>query len=154
MITTYNQSHWVLIKVYDKQGGNLLQLHRWDEMRFETRNKWGWYFIYRAALAQVQHPKAHVDFTWGNIQALGKTKTQLLSNKITARKRKITEYKNKLSKFEEEFEIYKSAYIKIFPIEEETEYQMYINSIALAQSKIKRLETELTQLQKEVGDDK
>jgi hypothetical protein len=136
MITVYDTAHWVLIKVYDKQGGNLLQIIRWDDLRFETRNKWDWYFKYRAALAQVQHPKAHVKFEWGHAPFKKKTLQQQKINRLRAKKAKITEYKNKLAKAVQKWD-------SLFPIEED---QRYINTV----NKITSLECELETMEKEV----
>ncbi len=125
--------HWVTVKVHTRLGGELIQLLRWDGMRFETRTKWDWYFKYRAALAQVQHPRAHVEMRWGNEPAIGRTLDQLNAAKARSKKAKITELRNKLQKAVDTWE-------SIFPIEQDSLYQK-------ALAKIERLESELCDLQ-------
>lgn len=133
MITTYDIVHWVLIKVYDRRGGNLLQLMRWDDMRFETRNKWDWYFRYRAALAQVQHPRAYVEFAWGHGEPTAHTKVQMELNRISAKRRKITEYRNKLTKAE-------ANWNSLFPIQEDQLYQRAVHKITCLERDLKQME--------------
>ncbi|PRY90599.1 hypothetical protein [Mongoliibacter ruber] len=136
MITVYDNAHFVLIKVFDKKGGNLLQIIRWDDMRFEIRNKWDWYFKYRAALAQVQHPKAHVEFKWGHCESSQKTLDQQKINKLRAKKGKVTEYKNKLAKVVTKWD-------SLFPIEEDQRYINTINKIASLEAELKVMEADL-----------
>jgi hypothetical protein len=123
------KAHWVKIAVYKRQGGDLVELLRWDDLRSETRTKWSWYFKYRAALLQVKYPKYYVDFAWGSVDAEGKTLEQIEWNILVARKRKISTYKNKLYSKVQEWD-------SMFPIEEDIPYQ---NTVA----KIQELEYEL-----------
>ena len=59
----------------------------WRNMTFEHRMRWDWYFLYRAALMQVQHPRWTVNVFWGS--EIISTADDLLKwkkNKITAKK--------------------------------------------------------------------
>lgn len=129
--------HWVIIKVHTKQGGNLLQLHRWEDLRFELRTKYDWYFRYRAALAQVQHPRAYVDFRWGLSPASPKTEVQILKNRIRAKRAKITGYKNKLQRIAAEWD-------SIFPIEEDMPYQRTVCKINELERELQKMEETFT----------
>lgn len=91
--------HWVCIKAYTKQGASGVEIDHlhWYAMSFEVRTKWNWYFNYRAALMQVHHPKAYIDYRWGHEEPKTEHDTVLLlKRQITSKKRKITEIKNKL----------------------------------------------------------
>lgn len=92
--------HWFIIKVYDQRGPSGTQLYflKWDNLRWDLRLKYDWYFKYRAALLQVKYPRATVDCYWGNDSATGKTRQQLLRAKITNKKGRITSYKNKIER--------------------------------------------------------
>ena len=51
--------HWVLIEVCKKYGDKV-EFIKWSDLPFSVRNKWDWYFKYRAALLQVKYPKYYV----------------------------------------------------------------------------------------------
>lgn len=149
MMNTNNYvSHYFIVKVYDHRGalGNLIEMLKWDNMTFEMRMKYDWYFKYRAALLQVKYPKMYVEVLSGHEAAVGKTLEQIKKQKKSALKSKITKSKNILENFKAEFESFKSSYCSLFPIEEQIEYIKYVNSIELAKSKIKRMESELDML--------
>jgi len=120
--------HWVVIKVWDKLGDNVLELMRWDDLPWNTRVKFNWYFTYRAALLQVKYPKAIIDHRWGN-NGNERTPEQDLQNKIRSKKSKITEYKNKLQLAREQWD-------SLYPIEEDLIYKKAV-------TKIDKLENEL-----------
>lgn len=140
------QSHWVSIAVRESEGKPILYLYKWENLPYVIICKYRWYFRYRAALLQVKYPKYTIDYRWGTQEPEGIVKANLERNRIISRKAQITKYKNKLAEYEKEFDLYKSSYCKIFPIEDETEYKTYKNSIKLAKSKIKGLELELGEL--------
>lgn len=84
----------------------------WSDFPNRVFQKWYWYFKYRAALLQVEYPKHRVDCNWGVQREMSeKSETEILKNKIIAKKRKITEIDNKLNKA-------KSQYNEIFEFEE------------------------------------
>lgn len=125
---------YFIIKVYTKKGGTgeLIEFLKWSNLRFELRNKYDWYFKYRAALLQVKYPCYVVECYWGNEPATGKTLDQIRKDRIRSKKAKITEFKNKLEKARKEWS-------SMFPIEDDEFYQKAV-------SKIKKLEYELTLL--------
>ena len=129
--------HWVVIKVKTRFGnGDLVELLKWDGLRFELRMKYDWYFKYRAALCQVRHPKYEVELSWGNEPASPKHMNDVLKGKITAKKRVVTETGNKLRKAE-------SSWTEMFPI---VEHPHYIK----AKWKLARLMMELAALEEEL----
>jgi hypothetical protein len=125
---------WVIIRVEERMGGARLAFLKWDGLSWEMRNKWGWYFKYRAALAQVQHPRAYVEMSWGdtpkpNSEQINRT------NQIRAKKAKITEISNKMR-------VVRDAWQQMFPVEEHPKYKA-------AATKLARLQRELVELQGE-----
>jgi hypothetical protein len=62
--------YWVIISARNTNSGQS-KLLRWVDLPWEVRSKWDWYFRYRAALVQVQHPRWHIDFSWGSEDATG-----------------------------------------------------------------------------------
>ena len=47
---------------------NVIESFHWDRMTFKQRNKWDWYFHYRAALLRTKYPKLNHDVTWGTYE--------------------------------------------------------------------------------------
>ncbi len=115
-------SHWVVIEVRDRHGGDTLEFYKWDNLRFDLRLKYDWYFKYRAALAQVKNPKLYVEFRWGSEPAQGKTLEQLLQNKLRAKKGQVTKFQNILSKAVKEWN-------SLFPIEDDPIYQKCLQKL-------------------------
>lgn len=132
MITIYDVSHYVLITVKDKNTRSLVTFLQWQNIPFAVRTKWNWYYLYRAALLQVQYPKQIVLMETGHQVPTKRTAENNLRNKIISCKSKITEYKNKLKMFEK-------SYNSLFPIDEFEPYQN-------AKMKIQKKEFELKQL--------
>jgi len=124
--------HYVVIKVYSKRGGDLIEYYAWSNMKWQLRVKYDWYFKYRAALLQVKYPKYLVDLIIGNEPAKGKALEQIKADKLRAKKAKLTKYKNNLEKA-------KQSWASIFPIEEDQLYQKAVE-------KIKSLEFELNNM--------
>lgn len=128
--------HWVVIKVKTRFGNcDLVELLKWDGLRFELRMKYDWYFKYRAALCQVKHPKFQVELSWGNEPASPKHMNDVIKGKITAKKRVVTETENKLRKAE-------SSWTEMFPIDEHPLYSK-------AKGKLSRLKLELAVMEEE-----
>ncbi len=119
---------WVTIKVYDTSH-DLVDFLQWANLRYETRLKWDWYFKYRAALLQVKYPRAEVRIMSGSQPAQGKTRQQLVAQKIKAKKAKVTEYRRKM-------QLAVMNWNSLFPIEENASYLK-------ALAKIERLEAEI-----------
>jgi len=133
--TTYTAivSHWVKITVKSKMGGDTIEVLRWDNLPWDVRSKWSWYFKYRAALLQVKYPKSEVDYSWGNESVTGNILTNIKSNQIRAKKGKITEIKNKL-------ELARENWNELFPIDDDEMYQKCM-------AKLFRLNTELKEME-------
>lgn len=128
-------THWVKIECFTKFGnGDLVEQFIWRDLRFELRNKYSWYFKYRAALLQVKYPKLYVDFTWGQEEARGDQIAISIENKRRAKQRKLTEYRNKLKLAEQEWN-------SIFPIADDPIYKAAVE-------KISRLQFEIDQMKK------
>ena len=124
--------HWVTIKVRVKPGGELVEFLHWSGLKWKLRLKWDWYFNYRAALAQVQHPKYGVEYTWGHKPAKGKSLDEIRKVKIISKKAQISKYENLLLKA-------KQNWNQLFPIEDD---EMYRRAVA----KVDRLKCELETL--------
>jgi hypothetical protein len=136
------QSHFVVIVLYDKNPNDFIKKIVYKDMTPEIRLKYNWFFKYRAALLQVQNPRLNVDLRWGTEKATGKSLEHQQRQNAISLKAKITKATNKLNEFKKEFEQYKANYSELFPIDQQTKYQMYINSISLAESKIQQLKNE------------
>jgi len=128
MENAYSVVHWFNIKVINNQR-EIVEFMSWNDLKYELRLKYDWYFKYRAALLQVKYPRFEVQTFHGNSPATGKTLEEILCNKIKAKKSKITAYKNKLEKAIQNWD-------SLFPIEDDLYYQKAVE-------KIKRLEFEL-----------
>ena len=142
-------SYYYIIKVYTKLGGDLVELKRWDNLRFDTRIKYDWYFTYRAALLQVKYPKYLVNCKWGHEPATAKTLEQLKARKVTNLKSRITKYKNRLEDYKQQFEQYKKSYRALFPMVNEDLYKHFVTNIEVAEARILKLETEFQELLKD-----
>jgi hypothetical protein len=102
-------SFWYIIRCYTKFGnGDLITQLRWDNLTFEVRTKWHWYFEYRAALIKVKYPKSYIEQTWGKKEITNESPEQLIRYKIKKRrtvlKRKITQFKNAIKDYEDKQE--------------------------------------------------
>jgi hypothetical protein len=120
------------IEVLDEKR-NKIEVLIWEDLVWDIRLKYDWYFKYRAALLQVKHPKYKVEVFHGRQDAKGKTLSNILKDKIRSKKAKITEYNNKLNLAIKEWN-------SLFPIEDDADFQR-------AKSKIWRLENELIDLE-------
>lgn len=127
--------HYFVIKVYDKIGGNLIEFLKWDNLKWELRCKYDWYFKYRAALAQVKYPKYEVAISWGNEPATGRTLQEIKVAKIRSKKAKVTEFQNKLAK-------YKGNWDSLFPIDQDVSYINALAKIELLKQEVQCLESE------------
>lgn len=121
-----NRSHWVKITASTKQGplGNRIAFLYWDNMTFEIRMKYNWYFKYRAALLQVQNPKAYVEMLWGNIEASDKTLKDILTNRVSSAKREVTKWQNIVDKIA-------ANHSELFPVSNSYEYTKAVHKLNL-----------------------
>lgn len=125
--------HWVAISARTKMGGDMIEHLRWDNMSFDVRCKWDWYFKYRAALIQVKYPRADVQCIEGHDAATVNILENIKSNQIRAKKGKISEIKNKIEKARENWN-------ELFAIEDDEMYQK-------AMAKLMRLRAELNEME-------
>lgn len=92
-------------------------MHFWDCYNYELYCKWQWYFRYRQALLQVQHPKRYVElvpFKYPYVPP----KDQLikrLQDKLRAAKSNHTQLTNKIN-------LAKDHWNQLFPIEDDPDY--------------------------------
>ena len=77
--------HYYTIKVLNEKH-EIIEHLKWDDLRWEVRIKYNWYFKYRAALLQVKYPKFKVEEYWGHELARGKSLQQINKNKLIAKK--------------------------------------------------------------------
>lgn len=112
--------------------------HYWSGFKFETYNKWKWYFRYRCALLQVQYPKRFVELVPFNFeyQLPADQIRKRLTDRQRSAKAKITEFTNKI-------ELAKKHWNKLFPIEDDDLYQR-----AMAKVEVKR--REVVELQNQI----
>lgn len=98
-INVANRLFWVRITIREGKypTDKVLTSFKWL-LPWHVRKKWNWYFKYRAALAQVQHPKYLIEFTWGSIEPDTRTRIDFIKKDITTKKRMITKLSNELEK--------------------------------------------------------
>jgi hypothetical protein len=133
----HTYTYWVVIRAYATPGRQQRHCLRWLGLTWEVRCKWAWYFRYRTALLQVQHPRLEVEMTWGKTPKANYEELERVNN-IRAKKAKITETSNKLAKARE-------GWKQLFPIETHPSYQK-------AMAKLERLKAELADLERQVND--
>ena len=120
--STFDRVHFFNIRLIDSKTRETIQFLYWSNLRWEIRLKYDWYFKYRAALLQVEHPKSIVEIFWGNEPAVGKSLEQITALKIRSKKAKITEYKNKIDR-------YKNEWNELFSYEDDIKYIRAIEKI-------------------------
>ena len=68
-----------------------------------VRNKWNWYFEYRAALLQVRYPKSSIEKTWGSKEITNASPIELrrykIQTRITSVKRLVTRFQNAIDRY-------------------------------------------------------
>lgn len=135
----YLKLFWVCIKLYHAKGRayGITEYIVYENMTFQVRSKWNWYFKYRAALLQVKNPRCLVEISEGRKNPNAKTIVDFLRDKIIGKKRTITKFKNRLIEYEKTWD-------SLFPIEDDDSYD-------LAKAKIRRLENELVELEKQMS---
>lgn len=142
----YEFEFFYIIKVFDKKPGKLVELLRWDGLRWETRIKWDWYFKYRAALLQVKYPKYIVKVYFGQAPPSENTIEFQKQNKLRAKKAKLTKIKNNFSLYQNEFDKFKSEFSELFPIEESLIFKEYQSNFEKFKEKINQLQFEINNL--------
>lgn len=99
-VNVANRLFWVMIIIRDGKypNDNVKQYFKWV-LPWHVRNKWDWYFKYRAALAQVENPKFLVQFTWGSQEPDTRTRIDFIKKDITTKKRMISKLSNELERY-------------------------------------------------------
>jgi len=108
-----------------------------NDMTFSFYSKWEWYFKYRAALLQVKHPKAFVEFSQGSYELiLAETEyKEKLENLIRAAKSKITEFERKQQNLLDNWS-------EIFPIEQHPDWTKIVQKMEGYRLRLNSLTTE------------
>jgi len=85
-------------------GGSFIEGLFWENLTFEVRNKWNWYFEYRAALLKIKHPKSYIETYWGSKEITNDSPEDMIrykrSKRMTVLKQQISKYKNAVLKYE------------------------------------------------------
>jgi|GEM_PF-900218 len=95
-----NIDDWVFYRIIvakEKTTRKNIFWKRWN-LPYSMVVKWDWYFKYRAALIQVQNPRAEVIVYMGKELKMPVDLEKNKRNKVRACKAKITEMKNKLQR--------------------------------------------------------
>lgn len=143
MKSTEDYSYWYKIVCYNGKYPNsgAKEILYWDNMPFDVRVKWNWYFEYRHALLKVQNPKSKVDSVWGKKERTNATPEEIEKEKNIRRrttiKRKITQFQNAIKKYEQEQKL------KLIP---DFENPKYIRTV----EKLKEYQAELDNISKEI----
>ncbi|MPT35602.1 MAG: hypothetical protein E2604_11075, partial [Flavobacterium sp.] len=105
MENSANNLFWYAIVVKDEKHNWINELClKWDNLPWQVRCKYGWYFKYRAALLQVKYPKYHIEQSWGVKPPDTKTTLKYLKDKIASKKRMVTKIKNALDEYTDKLE--------------------------------------------------
>lgn len=128
--------YWVTVTIRDPAAGVGTRL-RWADLPWFVRTKWDWYVKYRAALAQVQHPRLLVELAWGSAPATGRQLARHRQNVRRAKKAKISEITNKLGQA-------RAHWHNLFPIEQDPLWDRAV-------AKLDRLKAELLELENEAA---
>ncbi|WP_286914833.1 hypothetical protein [Flavobacterium sp. UBA4197] len=100
MMKTANNLFWYKIIVKDEKHqwcSNLCL--SWNNLPWAIRQKYDWYFKYRAALLQVQYPKFKIEQSWGSKAPDTKTAMAFLKDKIAGKKRMVTKLNNAIEDY-------------------------------------------------------
>lgn len=137
MTSVHQKLHGFIIKVYDSPypSGKIVQVLRWSGFKFDCFRRWQWYFRYRTALCQVQHPKSYVDARRFEEDADAATLEKLQNKKLSALRAKVTKWRNVLKKAEREWS-------ELFPIGEDKDYQRAVAKLKAAECELENLENQ------------
>lgn len=115
-MSTYTKLFWFRIEIQSgKIGVDKPTVMLWQNLPWAVRIKWDWYFKYRAALAQVQHPRANVIVTWGNSEPDQRSVEKIRRDEISRQQAKVTKIKNLMFKARAEWN-------DLMPIEDHPNY--------------------------------
>lgn len=112
-----------------------------NNLKFETLNKWMWYFRYRAALFQVEYKDKKVELETFEYQFTPPIllRTKKAKDDWIGAKRTLTKYRNRLQKA-------KDNWNALFPIENDIRYKNTLEKIEAYECKVNRLEAEYQKL--------
>lgn len=138
---------WVTVTALNKDTRDIVAFLKWDELPWEVRKKWDWYFKYRTALLQVKHPRYEVTMAWGS--GLPKDPNQrsiIHKKKLSAKQRNITKNENMLIRNRDHMELCRNNWTELFPIEEDPKWQEAVCILNNLEAKIIRLKNEYVEL--------
>lgn len=116
-------------------------VHYWGGYSFHQYAKWRWYFRYRQALLQVQHPRRYVELVQFKYEYVPPKAQQLkrLVDKKRAAKAKHTHYRNQI-------ELARQHWNEIFPIEDHPDYIRAVKKLEEKKALIIDLESQIEAL--------
>ena len=134
-------SFWYDIFVSDKQGGNTISELHWNNLTFDCRTKWNWYFDYRAALLKVKYPKSYIEKRWGSKEINNESPRDLQWRKLIARRvtvnRLVTKFSNAILKYEN------NERTKLIPDFENPTYLRTVNKLESYKIELMQIESQL-----------
>ena len=94
------------------------------DLTFELFNRWKWFFRYRAALIQVQHPKQFVELEFIKVKFTPDLQVLLkrAKDKFIGAKATLTKYQNKKKEMEDNWN-------ELFPIEQPPKFMFVMDKI-------------------------
>lgn len=133
-----NYRFWVVLEAHKKgfHASDPERLMKWEGLTFQQRMRWEWYYRYRAALLQVEHPRWLIELRHGRVEVTmteAEKAAQRLENKIRKAKADLTQATNRIER-------YKAEYRGMFAIEEDGLYLFLLSIQATRQSNLNLLE--------------
>lgn len=137
-INAQNYRFWVVLEAHKKgfHASDPDRLMKWEGLTFQQRMRWEWYFRYRAALLQVEHPRWLIELRHGRVEVTmteAEKAAQRLENKIRKAKADLTQATNRIER-------YKANYRGMFAIEEDAVYRALIDLQSIRQYNLNRLQ--------------
>jgi hypothetical protein len=113
-------------------------LHRWDGLPYQVRLRWDWFFRYKAARFQVEHPRWCIELSHGRIDHImtdEEAAAKALADKLQAAKARVTRIERQRDAYQEQY-----AGRHLFPIWEDAIYQKLSKKLIEAKQKLKFLD--------------
>lgn len=143
--SSYHYRYEMRLQKYPNHGGGDFDVVKvWSGLTLQQMVKYDWHFRRYACFQQIQNPKNKYFFVVNRIPTPLEAKQaeiKSVKNKLTAAKAKVTEITNKI-------EVAKAAWGKLFPIEEEPNYQKAMSKLFTKKQLVIKLENELENLTK------
>ena len=132
---------WVKIQGYPSGLHNSQPqlLHRWDGLPYQVRLRWDWFFRYKAARFQVEHPHWCIELSHGRIDHImtdEEAAAKALADKLQAAKARVTRIEHKL----EAFRVRHKESNSLFPIDQDAVYLAFLEKLWIARDKLRALE--------------